>query len=128
MHETFKELLSRQMKVRVWDPVQQKMLLMSLADLVTGKHNSMLQAVPGRIVHQYTHLKDKFDNDIYEGDLVRVYAAPEVYYTRLVLWRSDRAGWWIYKNNGLFDIAMTTELEHKVEVVGNIIEHPEKLK
>lgn len=125
MNETLLELLGRKVKLRVWDPTNRQMRLYNMDDFLKGR---VPTDADGHVVHQFTHLIDRNDADVYEGDLVKVYGAPEVYYTRVVLWRPDRAGWWIYKSNGLFDVALTTELKPKIEVIGNIIENPHELK
>lgn len=79
----------------------------------------------GDILMQYTGLKDKNGNEIYEGDIVKC-----DYFTGIVEYR-ENAGLYLIGNEKegkaitFFDIQMSKAI---VEVIGNIYENPELLE
>ena len=76
---------------------------------------------------QYTGLKDKNGKEIYEGDVVRIWADPKDYngykghnYIGVVEWDEFILGFILSDGHGLKDFEF-------IEIVGNIYENPELL-
>ena len=76
---------------------------------------------------QYTGLKDKNGKEIYEGDVVRIWADPKDYngykghnYIGIVEWDEFILGFILSDGHGLKDFEF-------IEIVGNIYENPELL-
>ena len=76
---------------------------------------------------QYTGLKDKDGKEIYEGDVVRIWADPKDYngykghnYIGVVEWDEFILGFILSDGHGLKDFEF-------IEIVGNIYENPELL-
>lgn len=81
-------------------------------------------------IEQYTGLKDKHGNEIYEGDIVRwsfkVDRNSELTYTAdAVKWKSYAEEEWPYSTISGFTLP---ESEDGYEVIGNIHENPELLE
>lgn len=87
-------------------------------------------------LREYTGLKDQHEQEIYEGDILRVTSKDGESYVATVIWFGnegypafDLAGIpapWYYESN-----ALSTIFESGVEtctVIGNIFENPELLK
>ena len=79
------------------------------------------------ILMQYTGRKDRNNQEIYEGDIVR-----EHYHNKTfkVFWNSMGCGsWWFAERNkdGDMEHASTVNLDY-LEVIGNIYENPELLE
>lgn len=121
----------RPVRFRIWDAETQTMTyLRNLDELVDfgqkiREQGASLEHGPYTLL-QYTELVDRRGQDIYEGDLVQVHPTREIIYTRLVAWYPERASWWIFKLNKMFDVILKAELQPQLEVCGNIFEHPEK--
>lgn len=85
---------------------------------IVSRHNDKWRLC-GR--SQYTGLKDIFDREIYEGDIVRDIDL----FTGVVTWE-DQDGLWFVKDDRKDDGLQ--EYIVSAEVVGNIYENPEILK
>lgn len=80
-----------------------------------------------KTLDQYTGLKDKNGKEIYEGDVVRIWADPKDYngykghnYIGVVEWDEFILGFISSDGHGLKDFEF-------IEIVGNIYENPELL-
>ena len=80
-----------------------------------------------KTLDQYTGLKDKNGKEIYEGDVVRIWADPKDYngykghnYIGVVEWDEFILGFILSDGHGLKDFEF-------IEIVGNIYENPELL-
>jgi len=116
----------RLLKFRVWDTKQKCYL--QYYDVNVWHEDALLNHIfdNGRMVfQQYTGLKDKNGDEIYEGDIVK--ATSDQYenenFVGKVIFDEGCFLTWINKNDirGIWG-------EDDIEVVGNIFENPELLK
>lgn len=127
----------REIKFRAWDKDRKVMANVSNIDFLTGQVQMNAggmhsERVSGDkvILLQYTGLKDKYDIEIYEGDLLK---APDGY-IGLIEYHPTRAQF-VGRNAGMdfvdteFDTLYTNygKLNFS-EVIGNIYENPEVLE
>lgn len=134
----------REIKFRAWDKDEKRMIYLannmgSQTHLQLNNHSwgvfepdsedyygiASANSNLGDILMQYTGLKDKNGNEIYEGDIVKC-----DYFTGIVDYR-ENAGLYLIGNEKegkaitFFDIQMSKAI---VEVIGNIYENPELLE
>ena len=80
------------------------------------------------ILIQYTGLKDKNGKEIYEGDIIKVFAngTQENYHDAIQVIYSDR--WAEFKCVAAQSLSHYIQLYYEFEVIGNIHENPELLE
>lgn len=128
----------RELKFRVWDPVQHKMLRPDyLLNSNDGPSINQVTQELSLVLEQYTGLDDINGRPIYEGDILKVTAEDMNFYMAPVKWCGDDGypafdlnghyipHLWSYEANALSTIF--AEGEHAV-VVGNVHENPKLLE
>ncbi len=83
--------MNREIKFRAWDKWNNKMIQPHDGDFI--RWHSMSNWRDCLDVMQYTGLKDKNDNEIYEGDIIKIYdwgpAANKILGVTSVVWDID---------------------------------------
>lgn len=75
-------------------------------------------------IMQYTGLKDKKINEIYEGDIVKIYYLE--INLHVIEFHKGMFGWFDYQND--FTIIAERNPETRIEIIGNIYQNPELLE
>ena len=83
-------------------------------------------------VCQYTGLKDKNGNKIWENDIVKCYAdtddlGNDLYFFYKVIWHESYHCWWLSDIHTLEDEYLHQFNPSDIEVIGNIFDNPELL-
>lgn len=78
-------------------------------------------------ISQYTGLHDKNGKEIYEGDVCNCF---EYECSGKVEWDNDDGGFYFYifEDNGMYDIEHLCDYIHELEVIGNIFDNPEEIE
>lgn len=101
----------REIKFRAWDKELKKFSNLALDNEIRD-----IQYLTDYEWLQYTGLKDKNDEEIYEGDIVETnHSYLQVYYFN---------GHWFAGNDFLSDVL----LEHECNIIGNIYDNPKLVK
>jgi uncharacterized phage protein (TIGR01671 family) len=114
--------MSRKFKFRCWHKEKKKFVSLKTINFVD---NTITYTFDDITLQQYTGLKDKNGDEIYEGDIVK--ATSDQYenenFVGKVIFDEGCFLTWINKNDirGIWG-------EDDIEVVGNIFENPELLK
>lgn len=127
--------MSREIKFRAWDNVNNKMIYSPMAIcsgdggwvLFTAEVENMscynaIHPIQQYEIMQFTGLTDKHGKDIYEGDIVKWEYEDAVGWhkiKRLVTWVAEDA---------YFDVPVKRPWIRNVEIIGNIYEQPELLQ
>ena len=127
----------RELEFRAWDKVEKKMLFNAdpFALHVSGSNEPLLAETHRNedcIFEQYTGLKDKNGQKIYEGDIVTFMVEcfdsstlgfdSEQWHTAVVEWNQDDACYSFMDGGEPFSV------QFEAEVIGNIHEQPELLE
>ena len=117
----------REIKFRVWNPIEQKLEYWTLNDLCY--HGPNRPDICLQNWQEYTGLKDKNGKEIYENDIVN-YGDN---FPSLVIWDEfavgETPGFWL-EERGNYDrprFHTMTAYTNPIEVIGNIYENPELL-
>ena len=125
--------MNNQRKFRVWDKMRLQFIYPEndnqqhfIIDLNGRSYN--LQNGSGDndyVVQEYTGLIDKYDNPIYEGDIIQLEGSS---YKYEVVW--NKWQWGIDSKGVVTDFiqGFTSAVENRAIVIGNIFENPELLK
>jgi len=122
----------REMKVRAWDTVGNQWLwITGFETAETSKsdgytldgifHNGDYVGKEGIVLMQYTGLKDRHGQEIYEGDILR----DDEMGLNVVRW--EDGSFWLYEG-GQSLMEHLSDYNEVCEVIGNIYEHPHLLK
>ena len=125
------------LKFRVWDKLYKRYVkpyavcLDGRAIVITEPSNDLETLDSKRVnIEQYTGLKDKNGQKIYEGDIVRYDRrlrgiVPPESHTEIVSWRSGEEEYYSCCTTSGFSLPYS---EDGYEVIGNVHENPELLE
>jgi uncharacterized phage protein (TIGR01671 family) len=123
---------NREIKFRVWHKISKEWEgYIGLNQIIP--HTSLEYTEDDLVFQQYTGLKDKKKNDIYEGDIVEGETEDTFFNHLVVEYKSDYGGYaFVYYLDGLNNNKIKFEYWFKqlkkLKIVGNIFQNPELLK
>lgn len=131
----------RKIKFRAYFPNKAEMKIVATQNIYEGNNTYLyLSPMPGSNYEsiklmQYTGIKDKNGNEIYESDIVEFNNCD---YQRTGGHLDDQivrgkvtfacGGWMIETENGDYDLYTAIINDEELEVIGNIYEHPHLLE
>ena len=125
----------REIKFRVWSGermTNSQLFSVSMkGQLWFDSGSSGVVGVDDRPLMQYTGLKDKNENDVFEGDIVRYSNKLENGLAEVKWEKGGFCFWWIEQKTSspsLYDHAGYFGCASELEVIGNIYENPELLE
>lgn len=151
-------LMSREIKFRVWEPLNKNMHFLNFALYENKGHvnhwvlplnhqccsdkNYTIMNLNNVEIMQYTGLKDKNGKEIYEGDILRCKCLKKCkldsYAEKVIQYKNSLIEWWesgcnlgyrLRDSKGKTMMIKPTHLRTmEVEVIGNIYENPELLE
>jgi hypothetical protein len=130
--------MTREIKFRAWDEINERWLEISSLQISLGKVNAVWELAEENELYglhqvrlsQYTGLKDKNGEEIYEGDIINSGGRTEE-----VRWSEDGnglsrdeelappVGFWLFQGSWGHPLSR----RHELTVIGNIYENPELL-
>lgn len=127
--------MNREIKLRVWDGKNDKMILPSNSTY-GGWMSNYFNGLKDKdwTYQQFTGLKDKNGQEIYEGDVVKIRGYDDwddtvgfdVIYQ--VKWCNKHVGWRGFTQGMIAKNYAGSGLPEPIEIIGNVFENPELLK
>jgi uncharacterized phage protein (TIGR01671 family) len=132
----------REIKFRVWDKKNKRIdyVYKIFYGEITGKllaietSDKYLQEVNEFVLMQYTGLKDKNGNEIYEGDIVKAIfkggynsGYSRDWHTEKVKYLEYRGGYYPMTDCEMYRETDAQNVISSIEVIGNVYENPELL-
>ena len=123
-----KQNMKRELKFRAWDPINKTIISpysihFNSNQTVNYCIDIYMKERRDLILMQFTGLKDRNGNEIYEGDIVKPY--PDEHDLAQIIFMSGSFKIATKKRYG--DFLIWNYLESEIEVVGNIYKNPELL-
>jgi len=122
--------MSRQLKFRAWDKVNKKVRKVMSLDFYNTRQSEVTLASDGDVyfryleqveLMQYTGLKDKNGNEIYEGDILKTRIGGYEQASPYVVEDMRKLYFELKRDDSYYRI-------QKTEILGNIYENPELLE
>jgi hypothetical protein len=107
----------REIKFRVWNNLNKNFIYFDIyEDYPSGIYGGV--SCP----QQFTGLKDKNGQEIYEGDFINFAYTPKTIFTGHVRWFNDRGSFGVTVDNAFETFEELMDYWNSVEVVGNIFQ------
>lgn len=118
----------RPIEFRAWDKIDG--VMRDWGNLCSHRYGAKGETIfsdPQYILMQYTGLKDRNGVDVFEGDILRasIYCDEDA---QILAVKYAGSGFIIEYKDAEADYFMLSDFPGSIEVIGNIWEHPERLK